>query len=295
MFGDLTTVTLTYKRGWDKVYADVKDPATGRIINDPSFGGFDKDGNPISFKDADHRGYSWAQPDPHAQRSSRTSTTKCSPTRATCRTRTARSCYLDSAVQARASRSRNRYTPTPTPATRPRCSSNTICLVPGLRRRLIPLLLRHLGHPRPHGGVGLHPSGVQALDLRRLAALLHAECRELLQRPVSARQFPEFHGARPRARGIQQLHGGLRRLVRLPDSAQPWINKSSFKLHYDHLLIDYRDFRNALLIGPTSGYTAGNEPLYKLNANILQAFFQSGSDSAHADVVTYSPLRTGVI
>src|ERR1700730_10615899 len=34
MFGDLTTVTMTYKRGWDKVYRDIKDPATRRIVND---------------------------------------------------------------------------------------------------------------------------------------------------------------------------------------------------------------------------------------------------------------------
>src|SRR6201994_1551858 len=57
MFGDLTTLSLTYKRGWDKIYRDLKDP-NGQIINDPSFGGFDKDGNPLSNKEADHRGYS---------------------------------------------------------------------------------------------------------------------------------------------------------------------------------------------------------------------------------------------
>jgi hypothetical protein len=49
-----------------------------------------------------------------------------------------------------------------------------------------------------------------------------------------------------------------------------WINRSSFNIRLDHLLIDYKDFRNALLIGPQ--FTAGNEPLYKLNANIFQAF-----------------------
>ena len=30
MFGDLTTVTLTYKRGWDKVYRDLKDAVDPR-------------------------------------------------------------------------------------------------------------------------------------------------------------------------------------------------------------------------------------------------------------------------
>ena len=50
-----------------------------------------------------------------------------------------------------------------------------------------------------------------------------------------------------------------------------WLNKATINLHYNHLLIDYSDFRNALLTG--DGYTVGNEPLYKLNANVIQLFF----------------------
>ena len=53
----------------------------------------------------------------------------------------------------------------------------------------------------------------------------------------------------------------------------PWINKSSLNLRFDHLLINYSDFRNALLTDPAGGITAGNEPLYKLNANVLQLFY----------------------
>ena len=39
MFGDLTTVTMSYHRGWDRVYKDLKDAATGAIINDSKFNG----------------------------------------------------------------------------------------------------------------------------------------------------------------------------------------------------------------------------------------------------------------
>jgi hypothetical protein len=49
----------------------------------------------------------------------------------------------------------------------------------------------------------------------------------------------------------------------------PWINKSTANVRFNHLFIDYKDFRNALLAGE---YGAGNEPLYKLNANIFQVF-----------------------
>jgi len=49
----------------------------------------------------------------------------------------------------------------------------------------------------------------------------------------------------------------------------PWINKSTANFKVEHLTVDYSDFRNALL---ASEYGAGNEPLYRLNANIFQAF-----------------------
>ena len=220
MFGDLTTLSLTYKRGWDKVYRDLKDATTGRIINDPSFGGFDKDGNPISFKDADHRGYSLGL----SQILTRTLIANFnyevltdqgylqSPYR--------KILYLEPAGGKGFTQAEQIY---PNTRTSNAGSLQLKYYLPWYRAAvtgLLPLLLRHLGYPRPHGGARLHPSRVQALDLRRLAALLHAECGQLLQRPVSARQFPELHGTRPRARGIQQLHGGRGRVLRLPDSAQ---------------------------------------------------------------------------
>jgi hypothetical protein len=43
--------------------------------------------------------------------------------------------------------------------------------------------------------------------------------------------------------------------------------------HFNHLMIDYSDFRNALYSLDNPGvYQAGNEPLYKLDANIFQLF-----------------------
>jgi hypothetical protein len=48
-----------------------------------------------------------------------------------------------------------------------------------------------------------------------------------------------------------------------------WLQRSSINFRYDHLMINYRDFRNALYTA-TDG--AGNEPLYTLNANVIQLF-----------------------
>ena len=46
----------------------------------------------------------------------------------------------------------------------------------------------------------------------------------------------------------------------------PWVNRSSVNFHFEHFLVDYSDFRDALL---APEYGAGNEPLYKLNANVF--------------------------
>jgi hypothetical protein len=49
----------------------------------------------------------------------------------------------------------------------------------------------------------------------------------------------------------------------------PWIHKSTFNIRYDRMMIDYKDFRDALL---AAQYGAGAEPLYKLDANVLEVF-----------------------
>jgi hypothetical protein len=63
---------------------------------------------------------------------------------------------------------------------------------------------------------------------------------------------------------------GLGAAYQLPHpSWAPWMSKSTINLHVEHLLVNYSDFRNALL---APEYGAGNEPLYKLNANIFTLF-----------------------
>jgi hypothetical protein len=47
----------------------------------------------------------------------------------------------------------------------------------------------------------------------------------------------------------------------------PWLEKGSVNLRYDFMRIDYDDFRDVTL-----GPRAGQEPLYSLDANVLQVF-----------------------
>jgi len=57
-----------------------------------------------------------------------------------------------------------------------------------------------------------------------------------------------------------------------------WINKSSLNFHFNHLMINYSDFRNACYSqacfgsNAVAGYTPQTDPLYKLDANIFQLF-----------------------
>ncbi len=51
-----------------------------------------------------------------------------------------------------------------------------------------------------------------------------------------------------------------------------WINKSTANLRFDHFIFDYKDFRNALLIDPAAGLAAGAEPLYSVQINVMQLF-----------------------
>jgi Protein of unknown function (DUF3570) len=52
----------------------------------------------------------------------------------------------------------------------------------------------------------------------------------------------------------------------------PWIQRSTANIRYDRMWIDYEDFRNALLVNPASGITITNAPLYAVDIRIYQFF-----------------------
>lgn len=51
-----------------------------------------------------------------------------------------------------------------------------------------------------------------------------------------------------------------------------WVQKSTFNVRYDHMMIDYDDFRDATMTNLARGIGPGAEPLYSLDADILQLF-----------------------
>ena len=51
-----------------------------------------------------------------------------------------------------------------------------------------------------------------------------------------------------------------------------WLKRGTANLHYTYMMIDYKEFRD-LRDYPPGTATPGTEPLYSLNANVIQAFF----------------------
>jgi|SRR5665213_1398665 len=52
-----------------------------------------------------------------------------------------------------------------------------------------------------------------------------------------------------------------------------FLSRSTANFRVDHFLFDYKDFRDALLIDPSKGMAAGTEPLYSVQLNVMQLFF----------------------
>jgi hypothetical protein len=270
MFGDLTTLTMTYKRGWDHVYKDFKN-ANGVIQNQPDFGGTDKDGNPISFKDADHRGYSVGL----SQILTRNMIAMFNYEVLTDEG------YLQSPY-------REILFLTPGEG---KGFGSGLQVYPNTRtsnagsievKYFLPYRAAVSGTYRYFSdtwGIRAHTAELGYTHPAWHHWIFDGTVRFYTQTAASfySDLFPriDYQNFEARDRELAAFNSytaGIGASYEFAIPRVPWINKSSLNVRLDHLLIDYKDFRNALLIGANPDYTPGNEPLYKLNANILQAF-----------------------
>jgi hypothetical protein len=269
MFGDLTTISMTFKRGWDKVYRDLKD-ANGQIVNDPSFGGFDKSGNPISFKDADHRGYAVGLSQILTRTLIASFNYEVLTDQGYLQSPYRKILYLNPQAGLGYTQADQIY-----PNTR---TSNAGSLE---LKYYLPYRAAVTGSYRYFSdtwGIRAHTAELgYTHPVRRW--IFDGTLRFYTQNAASfySDLFPRANSQNFMARdrelaAFNSYTAGIGAAYDFPIPRNPWINRSSITIRLDHLLIDYKDFRNALLIGPSTGYTAGNEPLYKLNANIFQLF-----------------------
>ena len=255
MFGDLTTVTLGYRRAWDQVYRDIKLP-TGEIVNDPTF-----------HERADHRGYSLAISQILTRNLIADFNYELITDQGYLANPYRKIRYLSPGQGQGFTLADQVY-----PNTR---TSNAASLQ---MKYYLPWRAAAAGsyrYFRDTWGIVAHtveadytqPWRQWVFDgTVRWYTQTHADFYSDLFPYANYQNFM----ARDRELATftdWTVGAGASYHFNVPGA--PWISKSTANVRFDHLFIDYKDFRNALLAGE---YGAGNEPLYKLNANIFQLF-----------------------
>ena len=263
MFGDLTTVSLSFKRGWDRVYRDVRLPDRS-LVNDPAF----NDGR--GFDIADHRGYGLAL----SQILTRNMVLSLNYEALTDQG------YLASPYR------KIRFVDTsgkgfsladqiyPRTRTSNAFSARVKYYLPyraalDAQYRFFTDTWGIVAHTAEFGYT--HPIWKRWIFdgsfryTRQSAADFYAD---LFPRA----NFANFMARDRELATLQSYAVGVGATYEFSMPHAPWINKSTVNLRIDHLLINYDDFRDATVTDPGNGILAGAEPLYKLNANVLQLF-----------------------
>jgi hypothetical protein len=271
MFGDLTTLTMTYKRGWDQVFKDFKN-ANGQIENQPGFGAVDASGNPLrNYKDADHRGYSVGISQILTRNLIAVANYEVLTDQGYLQNPYREVLYLDPTQGLGYGKAQQIY-----PNTR---TSNAASLQ---LKYFLPYRAALSGMYRyfqDTWGIRGHTAELGYTHPAWKHWIFDGTVRFYTQTPASfySDLFPRanYQNFEARDRELAAFNSYAAGIGASYEFAVPrlrWINRSSANIRFDHLLIDYKDYRNALLIAPTRGVDAGAEPLYKLNANVLQAF-----------------------
>ncbi|MGH8323066.1 MAG: DUF3570 domain-containing protein, partial [Steroidobacteraceae bacterium] len=261
MFGDLTTVTMGYRRGWDNVYQDKRDPLTHQIENVPGF-----------HQRADHRAYSVSL----SQILTRNAILDLDFEAITDQG------YLQSPYR------EIRYADPTKPdgftlASQVYPNTHTSSAVSAQLKYYLPYRAAITGQYRFYSDTwGIVGNTVEA-DYTQPAFghwIFDSSVRFYRQNAANfySDLFPraDYSNFMGRDRELAAFHSltlgfGAAYEFHVPDA--PWINKSTLNFHYNRLMIDYTDFRNALYSQDNvPGYVAGNEPLYRLDANIFQLF-----------------------
>jgi len=256
MFGDLTTLTLGYRRGWDRVYRDIKTPQ-GFIENDPTF-----------HERADHRGYSLSLTQILTRNAILGFNYELLTDQGYLANPYRKIRYLSPGQGAGFTLADQVY-----PTTRT-SSSASLQL-----KYYLPYRAALTGQYRffhDTWGITARTAEVDYTHPVRKHLILDGSFRYYHQGPADfySDLFPRanYQNFMGRDRELAAFNSytvgaGASWLFAMP--FVPALGKNSINLRVDHLMIDYSDFRNALLAGT---YGAGNEPLYKLNANIFQVF-----------------------
>lgn len=255
MFGDMTTVTLGYRRGWDDIMREIKNPTTGQTEIDPTF-----------HQTADHRAYSLGV----SQVLTRNLLFDLNYEKI------ADQGYLQSPyIQIRYLDPDGAIGlgPEVSPATR---TSNAVA---GELRYFLPYRAALTGSYRYYHdtwGIVGHTGEVSYTQPFFQHWIFDGSVRYYTQKHADfySDLFPraDYSNFMARDENLAAFHSvtlgaGLSYQFHVPGA--PWINKSTVNLDYDRLMVHYSDFTNAL------SYSFEGVPpgaAYRFDANIFQAF-----------------------
>jgi hypothetical protein len=265
MFGDLTTVTFGYRRGWDNVFRDIK--SNGVIQNDPTF-----------HQQADHRAYTLslsqiltrnaildfnfeAITDEGYLQSPYREILYVNPTNANSFS-TGTQVYPNTRTSSAASAELKYYLPYHAAISgQYRFYSDTW----GITGNTVEIAYTQpTFEHRLWGGSLIFDGSV------RFYKQNHAN--------FYSDEFPraDYQNFEARDRELAAFNSyslGFGASYEFPHfSWAPWMNKSSISLHLNHLMINYLDFHNELISKDNPTIPFADDPLYHLDANIVQLF-----------------------
>jgi len=262
MFGDLTTLTLGYRRGWDRVYKDLRNPVTGQIETETIFNGNTRPAT------ADHRGYSLSLTQILTRNAILGFNYELLTDQGYLANPYREIRFLSPGIGQGFSRAIQVY-----PNTR---TSNAAS---AQLKYYLPYRAALTGQYRffhDTWGIVAHTVELDYTHPVWKHWIFEGSLRYYTQKHADfySDLFPraDYQNFMARDRELAAFHSytlGAGASYQFMVPGVHWISKSSANVRVDHLMIDYSDFRNALLAGT---YGAGNEPLYKLNANIFQVF-----------------------
>ena len=268
MFGDLTTVAFGYKKGENEVFQNLKDPNTGVVANDPNFAetmdtqSFNVSVSQIITKNLVLAGQYEVITDEGFLRSPYRSIRY----------------FTDPLNQALA--------PEQYPNTR---SSNAASFrakyfLP--YRAAIDTMYRFytdtwgvLGHTGELGYV--HPTNNEKWIFEARVRYYTQEAADFYQDIFPRADYANFMARDKELATYSAITAGIGATYEFKIQRFPWLTKGQLNLRYDFMTVEYDDFRDATYslgsfgVPPPVAFAPGTEPLYKLEANIIQFFISA--------------------
>jgi hypothetical protein len=268
MFGDLTTISFGYKKGENEVFRNLKDPNTGVVANDPAFAeemqtqSFSVSVAQIITKNMILTGQYEVITDEGFLRSPYRSVRFFTDP-------------LNQALQA------EQY-----PNTRSSNAGSFRIKYFLPYRAAIDTMYRFytdtwgvLGHTGELGYV--HPLNDNKWIFEARVRYYTQEAADFYQDIFPRADYANFMARDKELATYQAITAGIGATYEFKIERFPWLTKGALNLRYDFMTVAYDDFRDATYslgkfgVPPPVAYAPGTEPLYELEANIIQLYISA--------------------